>query len=220
MVDARGRPGADVGVRKDEDGRDDEHNAKQRQSESLEQVDEVVAVGRDEHLRHHDYEEAEPEPCRAKVDKREQRECAADAVDDKPADGTGEGVEAGGEDVAEEAERAAALHHHGHAELGTPRRQNPVGQRPERASDEDGERCLPEAEPEHGHAEHPDEDRGELEVWRQPRPEEVDRFSVPLLQGDVFDAAWLDSGDPLPVVALPDGYVLLYVLGCGHTLPP
>src|SRR5213076_1288819 len=79
---------------------------------------------------------------------------------------------------------------------------------------------LPEAEPEHRHAEHPDEDRGELEVRRQPRPEEIDRFSVPLLQGDVFDAAWLDGGDPLAVVALPNRYVLFYVLGCGHALSP
>ncbi len=220
MVDARGRPRAEIGVRKDEDGRDDEHDAEQRQCESLEQMDEVVAVGRHEHLRHHDHEEAEPEPCRAKVHKCEERERAAHAVDDEPADGTGEGVEAGGKDVAEEAERAAALDHHGYAELGTPRRQDPVGQRSERAADEDGERRLPEAEPEHSHAEHPDKDGGELEVRRQPCPEEVDRFSVPLLEGDVLDPAWLDGGDPLSVIALPDRYVLLYVLGCGHTLPP
>src|SRR5213083_195970 len=42
----------------------------------------------------------------------------------------------------------------------------------------------------------------------EPRPEEVDRLPVALLEGDVFDPSRLDGGDPLPVVALPNRNVL------------
>jgi len=91
-----------------------------------------------------------------------------------------------------------------------------VGERAQRAAQDDGERGLPEAETKDGDAEDADEDRGELEVWGQPRPEEIDRLPVTLLERDVFDAARLDGGDPLPVLALPNRYVLLYVLDRLH----
>src|SRR5258708_19702901 len=86
------------------------------------------------------------------------------------------------------------------------------GERGEGGRDGDRKRRLPEAEPEHGDAENADEDGGELEVWRKPRPEQLDRLAMALFESDVFDAAWLDGGDSLPVVALPNGNVCLDLL--------
>src|SRR5256885_15939919 len=91
-----------------------------------------------------------------------------------------------------------------------------MGRRAESAAQKDGEGGLPEAETDHRDGEDADVDRGELEVGREPRPEEIDRFAVPLLERYVLDATRLDGGDPLPIVALPDRYVLLYVLGSLH----
>src|SRR5260370_1373371 len=56
---------------------------------------------------------------------------AADIVHDEPADGTGERVEAGRQDVAEKAEGAAALHHHRNPELRAERREGGVRKRPQ-----------------------------------------------------------------------------------------
>ena len=76
--------------------------------------------------------------------------------------------------------------------------------RAKRAADDDRERRLPEAQPEDRNAKDAHEDGRELEVGRKPRPEQVDRLAVALLEGDVLDASRLDGGDPLPVVALPN----------------
>src|SRR5437773_11981957 len=91
-----------------------------------------------------------------------------------------------------------------------------MGQRPQCAADDDRDRRLPEAEAEDRYAEDAHEDRRELEVRRQPRPEQIDRFAVTLLERDVLDPARLDGGDPLPVLALPNRYVLLYFLDRLH----
>ena len=89
-------------------------------------------------------------------------------------------------------------------------------ERAQRTAQDDGERSQPEAQTKDRDAEDADEDRGELEIRREPRPEEIDRFAVPLLERYVLDAARLDGGDPLPVLALPNRYVLLYVLDRLH----
>ena len=91
-----------------------------------------------------------------------------------------------------------------------------MGQRTESAAKDDGKGGLPEAEPEHRDTEDPDVDGREFEVRRKPRPEEIDGFPVALFERYVLDAAGLDGGDPLPVIPLPNRYVLLYVLDRLH----
>ncbi len=93
-------------------------------------------------------------------------------------------------------------------------------QRAERAADDDCGRRLPEVQPEEKNGDKADEDGGKLEVGRKPRPEELNRLAVPLLQGDVLDASRLDRGNSLPVVTLPNRYVLLYFLDRLHRRLP
>ena len=87
-----------------------------------------------------------------------------------------------------------------------------MGERAQEGSDDDGGCRLPQVEAKKDDRDDPDEDSRELEVRREPGPEQVDGLAVPLLEGDVLDAARLDGGDPLAVLALPDRYVLLYFL--------
>ena len=102
----RPRVGGDAEVRLAEDGDDrkGEHDAQERQRPAFEEVDEVVPQGRDCDL----------------GDERLQGEGPADAVDDEPADRPRESIQARRQDVAEEAERTAALDHHRDAELRAP----------------------------------------------------------------------------------------------------
>ena len=58
------------------------------------------------------------------------------------------------------------------------------------------------------------------QVRGKPRVEQLDRLAVPLLERDVFNAARLHGGDPLPVVAFPDRYVFLYFLHWLHRCLP
>src|SRR4029077_12805365 len=145
---------------------------------------------------------------------------AADAVDDEPADRTSEGVETRGEDVAEKAERTAALDHHRHPELRAPRGQHPHRHRAESAADDDRQRGLPKAQAEDGDAQYAHKDRRELKVWGEPGIEQLDWLAVPLFQRYVLGAPRLGGGYALSVVALPYRYILLDFLGRLHSLPP
>ena len=87
-----------------------------------------------------------------------------------------------------------------------------MGHRPQKGADDDRRRRLPDVEPEEDDADRPDVDGGELEVRAQPGIEEVNRLAMPLLERDVLDAAGLDCGDPVSVVALTNRYVFLDLL--------
>src|SRR5207248_10898767 len=113
-----------------------------------------------------------------------------------------ERIQAGRQDVAEKAEGAAALDHHRDAEFWSPGREDKVGRGSKRASDQDRKSRLPEAQAEYRDSEDSDKDCRELEVRRQPGPEEVDGFAMALLERYVLDATRLDGGDPLSVVTL------------------
>src|SRR6266581_4379114 len=83
-------------------------------------------------------------------------------------------------------------------------------------ADDDGGSGLPEVEAEELDGDDADEYRCELEVRRKPHEQEVERLAVSFLQGNVLDAARLDRGDPLAIVAFSNGNVLLYFLGSLH----
>ena len=206
----------------DEDAGRCEHDSQHRKRPALESVDEVVAEGRDHDLRDDDHKESQKEGD-VQLDQAGEgleREGAADAVRDEPADGAGEGIQAGWQDVAQEAEGSPALDHHGNPEFGSPGRQDPVGERAERGADHDRARGLGHVEPEDGDPEDSDVDGRELEVRRHPGPEQVERSAMALAKRDVLHASRLDRRHPLPVLALPDGYVFLYLFDRLHRLPP
>src|SRR5207237_10309137 len=103
---------------------------------------------------------------------------------------------------------------------GSPAGYDATGHGPQKGADDDRRRRLPDAEPEGDDADRPDVDGGELEVRTQPGIEEVNRLAMPLLERDVLDAAGLDCGDPVSVVALTNRYVFFDLLDCLHRRLP
>ena len=199
----RVEPGAVVGLRQDDTDREREHDRQVREHAPLEGVDEVVAEERDADLGGDDEHVADPEPP---TEERLEREGAADAVDDEPADAGGEGVQARRQDVPAEAERAARLDELRDPELRAPAREDAVRERAQPCPQHQRERRRPEAAAEERDRDDADEDRRELEVRRHPRPEEVERPSVALVLGDELDPARLDRRDAVAVDTLPDRY--------------
>jgi len=63
---------------------------------------------------------------------------------------------------------------------------------------------LPKAQPEDGNRQHADEHGRELEVRRHPRPEQLRRPAVSLVERDELGTAGLDDGDGLAVMTLAD----------------
>src|SRR4029077_9143351 len=107
-----------------------------------------------------------------------------------------------------------------HPELGTPGREDGMSDRAEPSPEDDGQRRLPQVQPRKSHGDDADEDGGELQVRGKPGPEEIDGLAVPLLEGYVLDAARLDGGDPLAVVALANRDVLFYLVCSLHWPSP
>ena len=92
----------------DENACDHEDQAERDEGVALEGVDQVVAHDGDQDLDQHDESEREgPRP----TEEGGKGEGAGDRVDDEPADGGGEGVEAAGQQVAPIAEGGARLDH-------------------------------------------------------------------------------------------------------------
>src|SRR5207302_1051630 len=97
-------------------------------------------------------------------------------------------------------------------ELGPPRREDRMRQRTQQAAHHDRGGGLPHVEAEERDGEDAHEDGRELEIGREPSPEEVDGLPVALSERYVLDAPGFDSGYSLAVVALPYRYDLLDVV--------
>jgi hypothetical protein len=80
-----------------------------------------------------------------------------------------------------------------------------VGGGAEAGADRHACRGLPEVHPERQHRQHADEDRGELQVRRGPRPEQLARFAVPVGLGDELVPAGFDRDYPVSVGAVGGG---------------
>ena len=93
-------------------------------------------------------------------------------------------------------------------------------QRTEAGAEDDRQSRLPQVEPGIRDGDDADEYRGELEIWRQPDGEQIDRLAVSFLERYVLDATRFDGGDPLPVLALPDRNVPLYFVNRLHWPSP
>ncbi len=131
---------ARVGLAEYHDRRDHEDDGQHGEGVPLEELHEVVPEERDGHLDEHHDDQAQTLGERGEQGVQGQR--PADAVDGEPADAGDDGVEAGGEDVADEAEAGAAEHHLAEAGRRSPGREDALRDRAERRADDDGQRRL------------------------------------------------------------------------------
>jgi hypothetical protein len=90
--------------------------------------------------------------------------CSSDTVDREPADTCDDGVQAGGQDVAEKPERDPGLDHLRDAELGAAGGQHGLRERAQAGAEHDRQDRLGQALPPEQDRQAADEDRGELEV--------------------------------------------------------
>jgi hypothetical protein len=195
----RGTAGVRPDLREDERHPDQEDDREDREGDLLEHLHQVVPEHRDAQGDHH--REAETE-VGAPAGQRGERQRPADAVHGQPAQTAQDGVEAGGKQVAAEAERLAAQRHLRQPRPWPPRGEHTVEHRAECVAQHQRGDGLPEAQPEDEHGEDPDEHGGELHVRRRPDPGLLVGAPVALLDRDRLGAARLDGRDPGAVLAL------------------